>query len=92
MSQGSITSCDESMLGREAFASLYAKGQLTTHSVAAQDGKVTFKDKTPEQHGIPAWRAQITYVPQSRVASKGTPSEFYFAAQVMPALAGPCRA
>lgn len=42
-----------------------------------QAGSITFDGKTPEQQGIPKWRAHVTYLAQSRVAQKGTPAEFY---------------
>ena len=37
--------------------------------------------KTPAEIGIPNWRAQVSYVNQSRVGLKGTPAELYFSAQ-----------
>lgn len=40
--------------------------------------------KSPEDFGVPSWRARVTYVPQSRVHPKGTPSELYYTAQVRP--------
>lgn len=48
----------------------------------AQGGSLILDGKTPEQIGVPQWRTQVTYVPQSRTQQKGTPSELYFAAQV----------
>uniref|UniRef100_A0A7S3VKL1 ABC transporter domain-containing protein n=1 Tax=Dunaliella tertiolecta TaxID=3047 RepID=A0A7S3VKL1_DUNTE len=47
----------------------------------AQAGTLLLHGKTPEQIGFPTWRAHVMYVPQARVALKGTPTEFYFAAQ-----------
>ena len=38
--------------------------------------------KTPLQLGVTKWRTLVTYVPQTRVQPKGTPSEFYFTVQV----------
>lgn len=37
--------------------------------------------KTPSEIGIPNWRAQVSYVNQSRVSLNGTPAELYFSAQ-----------
>jgi hypothetical protein len=37
---------------------------------------------TPLQLGVTKWRTLVTYVPQTRVHPKGTPSEFYFTVQV----------
>lgn len=48
-----------------------------------QGGTLTLDGLTPEQISVPAWRARVTYVPQTRVLNKGTPSELYFAAQVL---------
>ncbi|GAX77956.1 hypothetical protein CEUSTIGMA_g5398.t1 [Chlamydomonas eustigma] len=47
----------------------------------AQGGELRLNGKTPSDYGFPAWRALVTYVPQSRVNFKGTPAEFYFQAQ-----------
>ncbi len=47
-----------------------------------QGGTLLLNGKTPQQLGVPNWRTQVTYVPQSRTQQKGTPSELYFAAQV----------
>ncbi len=47
-----------------------------------QDGDLRLSGRTPEQSGVPQWRASVTYVHQSRVQLKGTPSELYFAVQV----------
>ena len=47
-----------------------------------QDGTLLLDGKTPEELGVPQWRTQVTYVPQSRTQQKGTPSELYFQAQV----------
>ncbi len=44
----------------------------------AQGGQLRLNGKSPAEHGFPAWRAQVSYVPQSRVNFKGTPAEFYF--------------
>ena len=38
--------------------------------------------QTPLQLGVTKWRTLVTYVPQTRVHPKGTPSEFYFTVQV----------
>ena len=48
-----------------------------------QDGTLLLNDKTPEELGVPQWRTQVTYVPQSRTQQKGTPSELYYQAQVV---------
>ncbi|KAK9818197.1 hypothetical protein WJX72_008661 [[Myrmecia] bisecta] len=53
-----------------------------------QDGSIKLGGKTPEQLGVPNWRARVTYVPQSRVQPKGTPSELYFTAQQFAAQRG----
>ncbi len=50
--------------------------------LSLQGGTLFLDGKTPEQIGVPQWRTQVTYVPQSRTQQKGTPSELYFAAQV----------
>lgn len=49
--------------------------------VLEQAGKLLLDSKTPEQHGFPSWRSQISYVPQARVNFPGTPAEFYLQAQ-----------
>ena len=46
-----------------------------------QEGTLALNGRTPEQWSVPSWRAQVTYVPQTRVSVKGTPSELYFSAQ-----------
>jgi len=46
-----------------------------------QSGSLTLNGKTPAEIGIPNWRAQVSYVKQSRVSLKGTPAELYFSAQ-----------
>ena len=46
-----------------------------------QAGTLTFGGHTPEQIGVPKWRALITLVLQQRIALKGTPSELYYTAQ-----------
>ena len=48
-----------------------------------QDGTLLLNGKTPEELGVPQWRTQVTYVPQSRTQQKGTPSELYYQAQVV---------
>ena len=48
-----------------------------------QDGTLLLDGKTPEELGVPQWRTQVTYVPQSRTQQKGTPSELYYQAQVV---------
>lgn len=49
----------------------------------SQDGSLLLDGKTPEELGVPQWRTQVTYVPQSRTQQKGTPSELYYQAQVV---------
>ena len=49
---------------------------------ALQAGTLTLDEETPQHLGVPQWRSLVTYVPQSRVQPKGTPSELYFTAQV----------
>lgn len=44
-------------------------------------GSLTLAGRTPEEWGVPKWRALVTYVHQSRVQHKGTPAELYFALQ-----------
>ena len=51
-----------------------------------QEGSLTLNGKSPLQWGVPQWRAQVTYVPQTRVSAKGTPSELYFSAQASPCI------
>ena len=51
-------------------------------SNALQAGTLTLDEETPQHLGVPQWRSLVTYVPQSRVQPKGTPSELYFTAQV----------
>ncbi|KAG1679816.1 hypothetical protein FOA52_012728 [Chlamydomonas sp. UWO 241] len=46
-----------------------------------QGGKILLDGRPPEEVGFPDWRAQVCYVPQSRVNFAGTPTEFYFQAQ-----------
>lgn len=46
-----------------------------------QSGSVYINNKSPEDIGVPKWRALVTYVFQQRVAFKGTPSELYYTAQ-----------
>ncbi|KAK9843236.1 hypothetical protein WJX74_009070 [Apatococcus lobatus] len=53
-----------------------------------EGGVLTLEGRTPEQLGVPKWRARVTYVPQTRVLNKGTPSELYFAAQQFKAQKG----
>jgi hypothetical protein len=48
-----------------------------------QDGTLLLDGKSPEELGVPQWRTQVTYVPQSRTQQKGTPSELYYQAQVI---------
>ena len=52
---------------------------------------VELDGETPLQLGVTKWRTLVTYVPQTRVHPKGTPSEFYFTVQVKagPDSAGP---
>lgn len=59
---------------------LYEKPDLLER--LGQGGTLTLDGKTPEQLGVPNWRARVTYVPQTRVLNKGTPAEMYYAAQV----------
>lgn len=40
-------------------------------------GSITLNGNTPEQWGIPHWRALVHYVHQARIAHPGTPTEFY---------------
>ena len=47
-----------------------------------QGGTLTLDGKAPGEFGIPAWRSRITYIPQSRISPKGTPSELFYIAQV----------
>ena len=56
---------------------------LTLHVGLLQGGLLHLEDKSPEEIGIPAWRSRVTYVPQSRVHPRGTPSELYYTAQVI---------
>ena len=51
-------------------------------------GKLTLNGQTPEQLCIPKWRALVSYVFQSRVAHKGTPSELWFTVQQFKAQRG----
>lgn len=51
-------------------------------ALLVQAGELLLDDRTPQQFGVPNWRALVTYVPQARVQLKGTPSELYFTAQV----------
>ena len=51
-------------------------------SRALQGGLVELDGTTPLQLGVTKWRTLVTYVPQTRVHPKGTPSEFYFTVQV----------
>ena len=51
-------------------------------ALLVQEGTLLLDDRTPQQLGVPNWRALVTYVPQARVQLKGTPSELYFTAQV----------
>jgi ABC-type iron transport system FetAB ATPase subunit len=51
-------------------------------------GLLTLDGRTPDQIGHPNWRARVTYVHQQRVTHKGTPSEWYFAAQHLKAQRG----
>jgi ABC-type iron transport system FetAB ATPase subunit len=44
-------------------------------------GRLTLDGQSPEQLGVPTWRARVCYVFQQRIAFAGTPSELYFAAQ-----------
>lgn len=53
-----------------------------------EGGALTLDGKTPEQLGVPNWRARVTYVPQTRVLNKGTPAEMYYAAQQFKAQKG----
>jgi ABC-type iron transport system FetAB ATPase subunit len=46
-----------------------------------EEGELRLSGKSPEELGIPRWRALVCYVHQSRVSLKGTPSELYFAIQ-----------
>lgn len=46
-----------------------------------QGGTLTLNGQTPQESGIPNWRAQVSYVNQARVGLKGTPAELYFSAQ-----------
>ena len=48
-----------------------------------QGGVVELDGETPLQLGVTKWRTLVTYVPQTRVHPKGTPSEFYFTVQVL---------
>ena len=58
---------------------------LLLRSLACLDpieGGALFLDgQTPDQLGIPTWRALVTYVFQQRIAFRGTPSELYYTAQ-----------
>ena len=56
---------------------------LLTQCMPFQDGTLLLDGKTPEELGVPQWRTQVTYVPQSRTQQKGTPSELYYQAQVV---------
>jgi ABC-type iron transport system FetAB ATPase subunit len=44
-------------------------------------GTLKLAGKTPEEWGVPKWRALVTYVHQSRVQHKGTPAELYYTLQ-----------
>eukprot|EP00884_Botryococcus_braunii_P019040 jgi/Botrbrau1/581/Bobra.0010s0047.1 len=46
-----------------------------------QEGSVLLNGKSPKELGVPRWRANVTYIPQSQIRPKGTPSELYFQAQ-----------
>lgn len=54
--------------------------------LVCQEGELLLNERTPQQIGVPNWRALVTYVPQARVQLKGTPSELYFTAQVCKAV------
>ena len=43
-------------------------------------GTVTLAGRTPSEWGIPAWRARVSYVSQSRPTITGTPRELHTAA------------
>ncbi len=68
---------------RLSFATRFASNIGPAYTVRAQGGTLTLDGLTPEQISVPTWRARVTYVPQTRVLNKGTPSELYFAAQVL---------
>ncbi|MEW5297272.1 MAG: hypothetical protein WDW36_000492 [Sanguina aurantia] len=53
-----------------------------------QGGTLSFHNKSPADIGYPQWRAQITYLCQTRVNFKGTPAEFYYQAQQFAAQKG----
>jgi ABC-type iron transport system FetAB ATPase subunit len=55
-------------------------------------GGVTLNGQTPEQLGVPTWRALVSYVFQQRVTHQGTPTELYFTAQRFKAQRGRERA
>lgn len=46
-----------------------------------EGGVLKLNGRTPAELTYPSWRAQVTYVTQSRVNFKGTPSEFYYQVQ-----------
>lgn len=46
-----------------------------------ESGVVSLDGKTPQEIGIPAWRARVSYLHQQRVDLPGTPTELYFQAQ-----------
>ncbi len=70
-----LFSCMCSLRERPAF-------QDHTCNLRPQGGVVELDGETPLQLGITKWRTLVTYVPQTRVHPKGTPSEFYFTVQV----------
>lgn len=46
-----------------------------------QGGSLSLDGKSPLQLGIPRWRSLVTYVHQTRVPLKGTPSDLFEAAE-----------
>jgi hypothetical protein len=50
-------------------------------SLPTQAGSLQLDGRSPQELGVPNWRAQVMYVHQTRVNHRGTPAEFYFACQ-----------
>ena len=46
-----------------------------------QGGEILLDGKCPLEMGVTAWRSLVTYVPQTRVHPKGTPSDFFLLVQ-----------
>ncbi|KAL4457598.1 hypothetical protein ABPG75_012463 [Micractinium tetrahymenae] len=51
-------------------------------------GSITLAGRTPEEWGVPKYRALVSYVHQSRIQHKGTPAELYYTLQQFKAQRG----